>query len=76
MRPKRPQTPKLALVRAPALSKGVNRVNPVNRRVNRVNLIFQDVLLAAPRAAAPRIAFLAGEDPLNICPAVPINGDL
>jgi hypothetical protein len=52
MRPKRPQAPKLALVRT-----------IVNLRVNRVKPIFYETRLAAPRAAAPRMVFCTGKDP-------------
>jgi hypothetical protein len=58
IRPKRPQAPKLlALVRARSVSTGAAL------RVNRVNLAFDRLWLAAPCAVAPRDANNGRKDP-------------
>jgi hypothetical protein len=55
MRPKRPQAPKLALIRT-----------TVNLRVNRVNPIFHDARLAASRPVAPGVALWRAEGPARL----------
>jgi hypothetical protein len=55
-----PQAPANAQVRSRPRTVRVNRV------VNRVNLIFDRLWLAAPRAVAPRDAFHGRKDPLTL----------